>query len=156
MLAQARGRGRSLAQARGLGLSLALAHQYAKQLPESVRSAVLGTARTQIFFQLDYDDAQLVAKRLAPMLHGDDLMHLGEYEVAARLCIDGQTRSPVTGKTLQLPTPTVDTSELRQRNAQRYGQPRAIVEAGLLARSQPQRTQRPVRFGEIVANGGEL
>lgn len=144
-----------LAQARGLGLSLTLAHQYVKQLPEAVRAAVLGTARTQVFFQLDYEDAQLVAKRVAPALTADDLMHLAKYEIAARLCIDGQTRSPTTGTTLELPAATVDPQRLRERNASRYGTPRASVEANILARARPYTEKRPIRFGEIPEDRAE-
>ena len=40
-----------LAQARGLGVGLVLAHQYLGQLSAAVRTAVLGTVRTQIAFQ---------------------------------------------------------------------------------------------------------
>jgi type IV secretory pathway TraG/TraD family ATPase VirD4 len=50
-----------LAQARGLGVGLVLAHQYLGQLTDTVRTAVLGTARTQIAFQVEYDDAKTLA-----------------------------------------------------------------------------------------------
>lgn len=146
----------SLATARGLGLGLTLAHQYAKQVPESVRAAVLGTTRTQIFFQTEYDDAKLIAKRLAPVLAADDLMGLGRYEIAARLCVDGHTRSPVTGQTLPLTSAIRDGEELRRELAAQYGTARADVEAGLLARTQPQSTQRPTRLGEVPSGGGAV
>jgi hypothetical protein len=138
-----------LAQARGLGLGLTLAHQYAKQVPESVRAAVLGTARTQVFFQTDYDDAQLVAKRLTPVLTGDDLMGLGQYEMAARLCVDGHTRPPITGRTLPLGPASRDGDELREDLALKHGVARAEVEAGLLARTRIASSQRPTRLGEV-------
>lgn len=138
-----------LAQARGLGLGLTLAHQYAKQIPESVRAAVLGTARTQVFFQTDYDDAQLVARRLIPVLTADDLMGLGQYEMAVRLCVDGQTKPPITGRTLSLESATRDGDELRHELALTHGVPRADVEASLLARTRPPSSQRPSRLGEV-------
>lgn len=143
-----------LAMARGLGLGMVLAHQYTKQLPEAVRAAVLGTARTQLFFQVDYDDAQLVGKRLSPILTADDLMGLGQYEIAARLCVDGQTRTPVSGRTLPLAEPTTDPAELRRELALRLGSSRADVEAGLLARVEVGR-KRPTRLGEVPSEGGE-
>lgn len=140
-----------LAQARGLGLGLTLAHQYAKQVPESVRAAVLGTARTSVFFQADYDDAQLVAKRLAPMLTANDLMGLGQYEFAARLCVDGQTRPPITGRTLALGSSSRDGDELQRDLAVRHGQARAEVEAGLVARTHVSSSQQPTRLGEVAS-----
>jgi hypothetical protein len=145
-----------LAQARGLGLGLILAHQYARQLPEAARAAVLGTARTQIFFQTEFDDAQLVAKRAAPVLSADDLMGLGTYEMVARLAVNGRTGSPVTGRTLPLPLATRDPAELRRLVAKRDGRPRREVEAALRARCQPV-VARPKRLGEVrLDEGGAL
>ncbi|HKR82500.1 MAG TPA: TraM recognition domain-containing protein [Candidatus Saccharimonadales bacterium] len=138
-----------LAMARGMGLGLVLAHQYAKQLPEAVRAAALGTARTQIFFQTEFEDAQLVAKRVEPTMTADDLRHLGRYEIAARLCVNGQTRTPVTGRTLPLPPATRDAIELRRVLADARGTARADVEARLLARAQARSGKRPARLGEV-------
>jgi energy-coupling factor transporter ATP-binding protein EcfA2 len=112
-----------LTKARGLGLSLTLAHQYAKQLPEPIRAAALGTVRTQIFFQVEYDDAQLVAKRLAPILTADDLMGLGVHEMVARLCVNGHTRPPVSGRTFALSEPIHDVTELKHELTLQHGTP---------------------------------
>jgi hypothetical protein len=122
-----------LAQARGLGVGLTLAHQHLGQLPESVKTAVLGTARTQVVFQLDYDDAKVFERRFAP-LTADDLMGLAPYEVALRLSVQGQTLRPVTGVTLPLPEPTTNGQELATSSQERYGLPRADVETALKAR----------------------
>jgi Type IV secretion-system coupling protein DNA-binding domain len=125
-----------LAQARGLGLGMVLAHQYLNQLPRQVQAAVLGTVRTQVAFQLDHDDARTLEKRFAPALNAADLMGLPAYEVAIRPCVDGQTRPPTTGTTLPLPEPLRDPRQLAERSRQRYGVPRAKVEAALRARIQ--------------------
>ncbi len=122
-----------LAQARGLGVGLTLAHQHLGQLPEAVKTAVLGTARTQISFQLDYDDARTLEKRFAP-LTADDLMGLAAYEVALRLSVNGQTLKPVTGVTLPLPEQVAHHDALSAVSRERFGRPRADVEAMLRAR----------------------
>ena len=124
----------ALAQARGLGLGLVLAHQYLGQLPPALQAAVMGTVRSSITFQLDYEDARVLERRFAPALTADDLMGLRAYEVAARLCVDSQTRPPVTGKTLPLGEPIRDAFALTQASRERFGVPRAEVEAGLRAR----------------------
>jgi hypothetical protein len=123
-----------LAQARGLGLGYVLANQYLGQLPPSTQAAVLGTVRSSIVFQLDHDDARILERRFSPSLSIEDLMGLGTYEIAARLCVDGQTRPPVTGKTLPLDEPVRDAFALTKASRERYGVPRAEVEAGLRTR----------------------
>jgi uncharacterized protein DUF87 len=123
-----------LAQARGLGLGLTLAHQHLGQLPEALKTAVLGTARTQLAFQLDYDDATTLSRSFAP-LERPDLMGLDRFEVAMRPCVDGRTLSPVTVTTLPLPPVTGDAAELARLSQQCYGVDRAEVAAALQART---------------------
>jgi len=119
-----------LAEARGFKVALHLAHQYHKQIPELTRAAVMGTVKTQIFFQLDYDDAKLIERRISPVLSSTDLMNLPRYEIIARLCLAGQTRLPVTGRTLSLPEPSQDPDALRTELAKAWGMARADTEAG--------------------------
>jgi hypothetical protein len=122
-----------LAQARGLGVGLTLAHQYLGQLSDGIRTAILGTARTQIAFQVEYDDAKALANRFAP-LTGADLSGLPAYEIAMRPCVDGATLAPVTGRTLPLGDPTTDGAALAAAVRERVGAVRAEVEAALRAR----------------------
>jgi hypothetical protein len=122
-----------LAQARALGLGLTLAHQHLGQLPESLKKAVLSTTRTQLAFQLDYDDATTLARSFAPLTRAD-LMGLERFEIAARLCVDGRTLTPVTLTTLRLPSATSDALDLAKLSRERYGVERQEVEAALRAR----------------------
>ncbi len=80
-------------------------------------------------------------------------MGLGTYEIAARLCVDGQTRVPVSGRTLPLGPASRNAAELRQQVAEAHGLTRAEVEAGLLARRQPKQSARPTRLGELPTDG---
>jgi hypothetical protein len=142
-----------LSQARGLGLSLTLASQFAAQLPESVRGAVMGTVRTHIAMQQDFDDAKVLAKRFAP-LTADDLMGLEAFEFAMRPLVNGRTLAPVTGTSLPLSKPLRNGQELAARSRERWGMPRRQVEAGLRARIGGQ-TPRSGRFGRILQGNGE-
>jgi hypothetical protein len=123
-----------LAQARGLGLGLVLAHQHLGQLPEAVKTAILSTARTQVLFQLDYDDARTMEQRFAP-LTAHDLMGLGHYEIALRPCLDGRTAGVVTATTLPPVGAVTDGAALAGSSRERYGVDRAEVEAALLSRA---------------------
>jgi hypothetical protein len=139
-----------LAQARGLGLGLVMANQILDQLPKSVRSAVLGTARSQVVFQLALDDARELARHYAPALSADDLRGLRAYEIAMRSCIGGQTVAPVTGITAPLGEPVRDGAALAAASRERYGVPRDEVEAALVARvtgREPEKIGRRTRAG---------
>lgn len=124
-----------LAQARGLGVGLTLSHQYLGQLNDATKTAVLGTVRSQICFQLQPEDAKAVSARFLPLMP-DDLVGLGAYEVAIRPCVQGATLGPVTGRTLPLSPPTTDGAALIQASLSRDGRPRAEVEAALQERLQ--------------------
>jgi hypothetical protein len=139
-----------LAQARGLGVGLVLAHQYLGQLTDDVKLAVLGTARTQVVFQVEHDDARSLAPRFAP-LTADDLQGLAAHEVALRPCIDGATARPVTGLTLPLPDAVADGAALAHRSREQFGVARVDVEAALQDRLNG--SDRPTPFGRAPHGG---
>ncbi len=51
-----------LSEARKYGLSLIMAHQTLAQIPEELRSLILGNAGLQVFFRINRHDASLLAK----------------------------------------------------------------------------------------------
>jgi hypothetical protein len=126
-----------LATARGLGVGFTLAHQHLGQIDDRlVKSALLGTVRSQIVFQAMREDAAVLAPSYSPHLTADDLMGAARWEFAMRPLVDGQTLAPLTGTTLPLPPPVRDGSALAEFSRQRHGQPRGEVEAALAARVQ--------------------
>lgn len=120
-----------LSQARGLGLGLVLAHQFLDQLPAHIQAAVLGTVRTQIAFQLEYGDAQRLAKRFSP-LGWEDLCGLDAFEIAIRPCVGDATHAPVTGRTFPPPERPADATHRAAQLAawcrDRYGLPAEQVD----------------------------
>jgi len=142
-----------LAQARGLGVGITLGHQYLGQLGEAIKTAVLGTVRTQIVFQLQLTDARTMSAHFLPLMP-DDLVGLAAHEVAIRPCVDGATLMPVTGHTLPLGPTTRDGAALAQASLTRYGTERAEVEATLQKRLQTPRQGR--RFGRDMDSEEDL
>jgi Type IV secretion-system coupling protein DNA-binding domain len=51
-----------LSEARKYGLSLIMAHQTLQQIPEELRSVILGNAGIQVYFRVNRKDAELLAK----------------------------------------------------------------------------------------------
>jgi hypothetical protein len=142
------------ARARSLGLGLVLAHQYLAQLPETVKTAVLGTVRSQVVFQIERDDAHDLAPAFEP-LTATDLHHLGPFEIAARLCTGGATAPPVTGTTYPMPDPVRDGAALAAASRTRHGLPVAAVDEQITARITPPTTRNPGRWNRIPTGGDQ-
>jgi hypothetical protein len=127
----------ALAQARGLGAGFTLAHQYASQLPTTMRAGFMGNIRSRVAFQLAHDDATLLAKR-HPEVTADDFTALPAFNVYASLAtINGQTTPYASGRTAPLPAPTSAPDALRRGSQQRYGQQLDEVERDLAALIEP-------------------
>lgn len=125
----------AFAQARALGVGFTVANQYLGQLPPAIRAAT-STIRSSVTFQIDRDDAKALESKFLPTLTADDLMGMRAYEAVLRLCVNGQVRQPITGRTLPHCEPTQDAYALAAASRERFGTPRAIVEAALQLRSQ--------------------
>ena len=92
-----------LAEARGYRLSLTLAHQDLAQLPTVMREAISANARNKIYFTASPEDSARLARHTAPHLSEHDLAHLGAYQAAARLVVDGTEQPACTLTTRPLP-----------------------------------------------------
>ncbi|MEV4178799.1 hypothetical protein [Nonomuraea sp. NPDC049709] len=131
-----------LAEARGYRLSLVLAHQHLDQLPADLREALSADARNKIYFNASPKDANDLKHHTAPLISPHDLTHLGAYQAAARLVIDGQQTSAFTLRTRPLPT-AVDgrAEEIRQASRQRFTRPaaarRTVQASGPIASTTP-------------------
>lgn len=127
-----------LAEARGYGLSLVLAHQHLAQLPRELREAVSANARTKVFFTLSPEDARALERHVAPELSDHDLAHLGAYQAAARLVVNGAELPAFTIATRPAPEAVPGRAGLvRARSKARFGRTEAQrrVEAARRRRS---------------------
>ena len=77
-----------LSEARKFGLGLILAHQYLDQLPESIRSTVLGNVGTMVVFRVGATDAMTLEPEFAPPFTAADLQNLPRYHTAMKLTVD--------------------------------------------------------------------
>ncbi|MCF6476193.1 type VI secretion protein [Nonomuraea sp. MG754425] len=107
-----------LAEARGYRLSLVLAHQHLDQLPADLREALSADARNKVYFNASPKDAGELKHHTAPLISPHDLTHLGAYQAAARLVIEGRQTSAFTLRTRPLPA-AVEGREAAIRQASR-------------------------------------
>jgi len=140
----------ALSEARKKGLSITIAHQYMKQVPEGLMSAVLGNTGTTIAFRVGAEDAPLMASHLGGTLADVDLnpralKELPNYECIARV-LQGGAPLAVRLKTVPPPSPLHDRVEQVVRNsAVRFGRKVALVEQAITRTLQPPPPPRKVR-----------
>lgn len=92
-----------LSEARKYRLCLTLANQYIGQLGEDLQKAIFGNAGTLVSFVLGAADSKIMASEYGQVYKEEDLVALGMYQIALKLCIDSLTSTPFLATTLPLP-----------------------------------------------------
>src|SRR5258706_3935264 len=92
-----------MSEARKYRLDIMLANQYMAQIPEEVTKAILGNAGTVMTFAVGAWDADILKRAFAEVFEATDLINLGQYQIAAKMTIDGHTTRPLVATTLPLP-----------------------------------------------------
>jgi len=124
-----------LAEGRKFGLAAALAHQHAAQLPDSVRSAILGNVGTVVAFRVSAEDALALEPEFAPEVVASELIRLRRYRVALKLVRSGMPQRAMLCRTLA-PLPrtaeTADSAATTTRvSSERYGRAASAVDRDL-------------------------
>ncbi len=78
-----------LSEARKYRLSMILSHQYIKQLPEEISSAVLGNVGTIIALRIGTEDSEVLEKVFTPVFNKFDLVNIPNYNAYIKLLING-------------------------------------------------------------------
>jgi len=78
-----------LSEVRKYKVGLFLTHQYMEQLPEEVRSGILGNIGTIICFRLGTADARVMEDEFYPIFTTDDFLNLPRFHIYLKLLIDG-------------------------------------------------------------------
>ncbi len=87
-----------LSEARKYRLSLNIAHQYIGQLvekqDEKIKNAVFGNVGTQMCYKIGAQDAEFMAKEMAPVFSDQDLVNIDKFKAVMKLSIDTQPSQP--------------------------------------------------------------
>jgi hypothetical protein len=124
-----------LSEARKYKLSLSIAHQYIDQMPDNVRSAVLGNVGTTVAFRVGPFDAEILEKVFLPTFTREDLVNLGFAQIYLTLSIDGVGSPPFSAVTLPRLVTLEEShaSEVIAYTRQHYARPRAVVENEIIS-----------------------
>jgi hypothetical protein len=118
-----------LAEARKYRLSMVLAHQYIKQLPEEIASAVVGNVGTIISFRVGAQDAEFLERLFLPIFNKFDLVNIPNYNAYIKLLIYGYVSDAFNIKTFP---PEPSSKELAEKVAElsmlKYGKEKEIIE----------------------------
>ncbi|MHB8619856.1 MAG: type IV secretory system conjugative DNA transfer family protein [Chloroflexota bacterium] len=128
-----------LSGARKYRLNITMAHQHVGQLPREVRQAVFGNVGTLIAMRVGVEDANVLAEAMQPStFQATDFLELPNYHAIAQVLADGRKSRCFSLVTLPPPPPRdAEWSEtVRQHARNRYGRPRAQVEAEIAERAE--------------------
>lgn len=127
-----------LSEARKYRLPLIIAHQFIKQLKESIRDAVFGNVGSMAVFRISADDAEFMKNKFLPIFTPQDLMNIDNLNAYVNLLINGQTSKPFN---IKVETEKVFgagskemTEAVKQLSRLKYGRPREEVEKELMSR----------------------
>lgn len=131
-----------LSEARKYRLGLIIAHQYIKQLEgedgkSKVKDAVFGNVGTMMSYKIGAQDAEYMAKEMAPVFSDQDLINLDKFKAVIKLSIDTQPSKPFSitpiNPYLETGDPDVGVA-IKQLSRLTYGREKAFVDREILRR----------------------
>lgn len=122
-----------LSEARKYHLDLIIAHQFIKQLKETIRDAVFGNVGSIVSFRIGPDDAEFMKNKFEPVFTAQDIINIDNLNAYVNLLINGQTAQPFnvkleTERVFGAGNPEM-TEYLRQLSRHKYSRARAEVES---------------------------
>lgn len=133
-----------LSEARKYRLGLNIAHQYMSQIDTSgqkkgvnLKDAVLGNVGTMMCYKIGAQDAEIMAKEMAPTFTDQDLVNIDKYKAVMKLSIDTQPSKPFSitpcNPYLETGNPEMATA-LKQISRLTHGRSKKFVEKEIFAR----------------------
>lgn len=124
-----------LSEARKYKLSLTMAHQFIKQLDQTISNAVFGNVGSLAVFRIGPDDAEFLQRQYAPVFSAQDMLHIDNYMAYVKLLARGVPQIPFSMETIAYRSGDYAQIEaLKQLSYQRYGKPREAVEEEIRAK----------------------
>ncbi|MBT7736950.1 type IV secretion system DNA-binding domain-containing protein, partial [Candidatus Peregrinibacteria bacterium] len=134
-----------LSEARKYRLGLTIAHQYLGQLEEdggkgkgtNLKDAVFGNIGSMMAYKIGAQDAEHMAKEMAPVFSDQDLINIDKYKAVMKLSIDTQPSRPFSITPVNPYTVEGDkeaAEAYKQLSRLKFGRDREFVEREILRR----------------------
>ena len=124
-----------LSEARKYNLGLIAAHQYVKQLEESIKNAVFGNVGSMAIFRVSTEDAEVFEKMLGPIFSQRDIANIPNWNAYMKILANGTPIKPFSMATLPPPQGSTEHLDaLKELSYLKYGSPRSEVEANIKER----------------------
>ncbi|MDD5749929.1 MAG: type IV secretion system DNA-binding domain-containing protein [Patescibacteria group bacterium] len=128
-----------LSEARKYRLNLILAHQFIAQLVKNndtrVRDAIFGNVGTIISYRIGVDDAEIIAKHMAPTVSEYDLVNMPKYTCYVKLLIDNQNPPAFNFEPTMAPKGNYELAQaIKELSRLKYGRQRDLVEKEIISR----------------------
>jgi hypothetical protein len=124
-----------LSEARKYNLGLIAAHQYIKQLEESIRNAVFGNVGSMAVFRVSTEDAEVFEKMLGPIFSQRDIANIPNWNAYMKMLAVGTPVKPFSMATLPPPEGSTEHLDaLKELSYLKFGRPRSEVEAEIKKR----------------------
>lgn len=122
-----------LAEARKFKIGVALSHQTLAQLSDELRGTIFGNVGSIISFQLGAEDAEYMARELAPVCAAE-ITGLDHHHIFVKRKIEGLTVSATSAETLPPPPPfTSYRDQIVRWSRQYHARPRTFAEREVIA-----------------------
>lgn len=134
-----------LSEARKYRLGLAMAHQYLAQLEQdkgkkgsvNLKDAIFGNVGTMMAYKIGAQDAEYMAKEMAPVFSDQDLVNIDKFKAVVKLSIDTQPSKPFSIIPLNPYTEKGDyeaAEAFKQLSRLKYGRDKEFVEREIFRR----------------------
>ena len=128
-----------LSEARKYKLNLILAHQFIAQLVKngdtSIRDAIFGNVGTIVSYRIGVEDAEVIAKQMAPVVSEYDLINMPKYTCYIKLLIDNQNPPAFNFQPIYPEKGNFELAKaIKDLSRLKYGRERAVVESEISQR----------------------
>jgi len=134
-----------LARSREYAVGVTMIGQSLSQYPTPLREIALNSARTKVAFQSAAADARRLAPEFGPTVTPEMLANLAAFEAIGVVSVVGAVSEPFTLRTRPLPDKIPGRAKaVRAASRERWGVPRAEIEASFTRHQRPPESPGPV------------